>query len=461
MGMNCSLEWDSDELARMLSASANNRALCDAGLRSGVSHLVFGERQLLGFPSTRNSGVVDSLLSIDRIPKALVEDHVLSDVVASLLGAAYLDGSDSSRDITGGRMVIALLEQYSLPLPGHNSKSGLPFFQAGGPCIKSGYPFNQDKAWRRQLVQIGTTLYCEHEVINRLETGWVKLVDEIFSKSACAKQRPSMEKQTAKILLLCSLFNDNLSGLSQDESFRCMDSSITSGSISTLESDLSSNVESTVSPESGLLRIALLRDTLFMVGHSGLHLAITNELLRMYPVSDEADLSLIRSCATSDDTMAYIMVKNGFQQSLYHHNTRSEKRFISEIGAAEDLGRKVWNRRFGWILKGGKHEYARRCAFLSFPMPHGLPRYCGLAGGRLYGHKMKLPVSLTEDLVFSIKSIAGSLVLSLGVEGMWQSLGPVFGELLLLTADELREEYRKTSSVVSRFVKTDDSPNKN
>ena len=71
---------------------------------------------------------------------------------------------------------------------------------------------------------------------------------------------------------------------------------------------------------------------------------------------------------------------------------------------------------------------------------------------------MKLPVSLTEDLVFSMKSIAGALVLSVGLEGMWQSLGPVFGELLLLTANELREEYCKTSSVVSRFAKTNDSP---
>lgn len=455
MGMNCSLEWDSDELARILSASANYRALCDAGLSSGVSRLVF-ERQLLGCPSDRHCGVVDSLLSIDRIPKAVIEDHVLSDVVASLLGAAYLDGSDSSR---GSRMVIALLEHYSLPLPGHNSKSKIPFFQAAGPCIKSGYPFNQDKPWRRQLVQIGTTLYCEHDVINRLEKGCLKLVDQIFSQSAVGKQH--MEKQTAKILLLCSLFNDNLSGLLQEESFRHMDSSFASGSISspTRESDQSSNIDSAFTPESGLLRIALLRDTLFMVGHSGLHLAITNELLRMYPASDDADLSLIRSCATSDDTMAYIMVKNGFQQSLYHHNTRAEKRFVSEIGASEDMGRKVWNRRFGWILKGGKHEYARRCASLSFPMPHGLPRYCGLAGGRLYGHKTKLPVSLTEDLVFSIKSIAGALVLSIGLKGMWQSLGPVFGELLLLGADELRVEYHKTSSIVSRSIKTDDSAN--
>lgn len=273
----------------------------------------------------------------------------------------------------------------------------------------------------------------------------------IFSRSSFDRHRLLMEKQKAKILLLCSLFNDSLSNLSEEGSFRRMDSSFTTSSVSTLGSDLSSNPDSTVTPEGGLIRIALLRETLFMIGHSGLHLAITHELFRMYPDASEVDLSLQRACSTSDDAMAYIMVKNGFQQSLYHHATRSEKRFISEVGAAEDLGRKVWNRRFGWILKGGKHEYARRCASLSFPMPQGLPRYCGLAGGRFYGHnKSKLPDSLTEDFVFSFKAIAGALVLSLGLEGMWQSLGPLFGELLLLSADELRNEYRKNSSIVSR-----------
>jgi dsRNA-specific ribonuclease len=429
VGMNCSLEWDSDELARILSASANNRALRDAGLRFGVSRFLCGDRQPLDFPSTGQSDLVNSLLSPNRIPKGAVEDRVLSDVVASLLGAAYLDGIDNNHDPSGGRMVIA------------------------GPCIKNGYPFNQDKAWRRQLVQIGTALYCEHEVINRLETGWLKLMEDVFSQSIFDRQRLLLEKQTSKILLLCSLFNDSLSGLSEDESFRRADSSFTSASVSTLESDLSS----TATPESGLLRIALLRDTLFMVGHSALHLAITIELFRMYPDADEVELSLMRSCATSDDVMAYIMVKNDLQQSLYHHNTRPEKRFASEIGAAEDLGRNVWNRRFGWILQGGKHEYARRCASLSFSMPQGLPRYSGLAGGRLYGHKSKLPISLTEDLVVSIKAIAGALVLSLGLEGMWQSLGPLFGELLLLRAHELKEEYRNTSSIVTRFVKIVDS----
>jgi len=447
MGMNCSLVWDSDELARILSASANNRALRDAGLRSGISRLLFGERHSSAYPSTDQSNVVKSLLSIGGFSTGNVDDHILSDVVETLLGTAFLDGHDNINDPTGGRMVIALLQHYNLPLPNHDSKLGLPFFKASGPCIKSGYPFNQDKAWRRQLVQIGTTLYCEHEVINKLETGWLDLVGNIFSMSSLDRHRLLMEKQKAKILLLCSLFNDSLSDISEDGSLRRMDSS--SFTSTSMESDLSSNPDSAVTPESGLIRIALLRDTIFMVGHSGLHLAITKELFNMYPDANDADLSLMRSCATSDDVMAYIMVKSGFHESLYHQNTRPERRFVSELGAAEDLGRKVWNRRFGWILKGGKQEYARRCAFLSFPMPQGLPRYCGLAGGRLYGHKSKLPDSLTEDLVFSMKAIAGALVLSLGLEGMWQSLGPLFGELLLLSADELRKEYRKNSSIVS------------
>jgi dsRNA-specific ribonuclease len=314
--------------------------------------------------------------------------------------------------------------------------------------LKGGYPFNQDKAWRRQLVQIGTTLYCEHEIINRLEAGWLQLMGNIYGLPSFERHRLLMEKQKSKILLLCSLFNDSLSNLSDAGSFRRMDTSFTSASVSTLESDTSSNVDSSATPESGLIRIALLRDTLFMVGHSGLQLAITDELFKLYPDATEGDLSLQRSCATSDDVMAYVMVKSGLNQSLYHQNTSSEKHFTSEMSAAEDLGRKIWNRRNGWILKGGKQEYIRRCATLSFLMPQGLPCYCGLAAGRLHGHKSKLPDRLTEDLVFSMKSIAGALVLSLGLEGMWQSLGPLFGELLLLSADELKKEYRMNSSII-------------
>lgn len=154
MGINCSLEWDSDDLARILSASANNRALVDAALRSGVCHLLCGDRQ--SFPSTDQSTVVKSLLSAEGIPTGNYTDDTLSAVVESLLGAAFLDGIGDG-DPSGGRMVIALLERFNLPLPNHGTKSGLPFFQAAGPCVKTGYPFNQDKAWRRQLVQIGVS----------------------------------------------------------------------------------------------------------------------------------------------------------------------------------------------------------------------------------------------------------------------------------------------------------------
>lgn len=455
MGMNSSLVWDSDELGRLLSAAANTRVLQGAALRSGIPRLLLGHRQevqSLSYTSTYSKTssddqclVVRSLLSIDGQSTGKVHDRILSDVVESLLGVAYLDGKSSNHDPSGGRMVIALLEHYSLPLPNYNSESGLPFFQAVTPCLKNGYHFNFHKAWRRQLVQIGTTLYCEHDVINRLETGLLKLMGNLHGVSSFDGHRTLMEKQTCKILLLCSLFNDNLETVTDSGSFHRMDSSFTS--VSSLESDVSFGVESMSTSENGLIRIALLRDTLFMVGHYSLQLAISDELFNRYPDASEGSLSLQRACATSDDVMAYIMVKSGFHQSLYNQETRAEKRFVSEMSAAESIGREVWKRRSGWILKGGEVEFTKRCATLSFSMPEGPPRYCGLAGGRLYGHKSKLPDSLTEDLVFSMKSIAGALVLSLGLEGMWQIIGPLFGELLLLSAEELRKEYRKVSSI--------------
>jgi dsRNA-specific ribonuclease len=251
-----------------------------------------------------------------------------------------------------------------------------------------------------------------------------------------------MEKQTSKILLLISLFNDNLAN--DPGSFRRMDSSFT------IDSDTSSAADSTTPTENGLIRIALLRDTLFMVGHYSLQLAIADELFNRYPDASEDDLRLQRTCSTSDDVMAYIMVKSGFHQSLYHQESRAEKRFVSEMSAAESVGQQVWKRRGGWIVKGGELEFARRRGTLSLTLPQGPPRYCGLAGGRLYGHKSKLPGSLTEDLVFSLKSVAGALVLSLGLEGMWQNLGPLFDELLLLSAEELRKEYYKDSTICKK-----------
>jgi hypothetical protein len=66
----------------------------------------------------------------------------------------------------------------------------------------------------------------------------------------------------------------------------------------------------------------------------------------------------------------------------------------------------------------------------------------------LYSHpKGKLPESITGDLVFSFKSIIGALVLSIGVDGMWQCIGPIFEELLLLSFDEVNREYSFSSII--------------
>jgi hypothetical protein len=73
-----------------------------------------------------------------------------------------------------------------------------------------------------------------------------------------------MEKQRSKILLLISLFKDNLTN--DPGSFRRMDSSFS------IDSNTSSAADSTTCTENGLIRIALLRDTLVMVGHHSLQL---------------------------------------------------------------------------------------------------------------------------------------------------------------------------------------------
>ena len=101
-------------------------------------------------------------------------------------------------------------------------------------------------------------------------------------------------------------------------------------------------------------------------------------------------------------------------------------------------GRAEWLKRDGWILPGGVAEYVLRCR-KSQGSPNSLmPHYYGLCGGRLVGRKQKLPESITFDLMFLMKAIVGALVLSIGMDRMWTSIGPLFDEVMLIHVDELR-----------------------
>lgn len=119
------------------------------------------------------------------------------------------------------------------------------------------------------------------------------------------------------------------------------------------------------------------------------------------------------------------------------------------------LGAEEWKKRGGWILPGGVEEFRRRVK-QNFDNPSGCfehPQYTGLAAGRLWGHKDKLPGDASDELQFSMKCIMGALTLTFGVRGAWDLLRPFFIEVLLLSPDELRTAYEDVSPIVSSYKK--------
>jgi dsRNA-specific ribonuclease len=181
---------------------------------------------------------------------------------------------------------------------------------------------------------------------------------------------------------------------------------------------------------------------LHLVGAYALQLCITNELYKRYPEASERDMHIMRACAMSDDVVVYVMMKTGIQATVYGVDSKTIQRFQLKMMIADGSGSEVWKARGGWILHGGVEEYARRrrCG-------PSIPRYIGIGGGRLRGEKKKLPLKDTEELMFSMKAIIGALVLSTGVDSMWKYMCPLFDELLLLSADDLTQEYSNHSTI--------------
>jgi dsRNA-specific ribonuclease len=325
-------------------------------------------------------------------------------------------------DRTGGQMTVAVLELLSLPFPNEDETGAISWFRANGPCLKGGYPFQLDIPWQEQLIKIGTILYCNEGAIKRLEVGCESLLDKLGNLASDGIIAGSLLQERSKILLLAALFDDNLDG--------------TNFGAQEME---------------GLYQVALMRDTLFHVGAYALQLMITEEAFRIFPNATENDLHLLRACALTDDITVYVMVKAGFDDSLFDSEAGYRKKFRQAMAAADKKGVAFWEARGGWTVKGGVDEFNRRRARY-FPktcnrQETSSPLCAGLAGGRLHGCSTKIGESLTGDLQFSFKAIIGALVLSLGTEAMWCCIGPLFEETLLLSADELRTEYSATSSI--------------
>ena len=479
MARNPALRWDADRMGDIRSDAVRNRALFEAALRVGMAGIVRagpiagGRMRGGGDEDLSDDAVLASVLldySPRHCPSVEIADGPLSDITEAVLAAAFLGGGGTAP--SGAGKVIALLEILDLPLPEDREEvpgaaEGRPWFRALGPCLEEGYPFNLDRPWNHQLVEVGTTLYMESGVVDRLLEGYKGLVAKVVtagSESKTEAARALLGLQSNKILLFSALFDDSLldcDGNASSLSSRRSMSSLNSSFGQDAEVETASVASSTVSL-TGLERVAALREVLHFVGSSALNFAISCELYHRYPDATAGDLHQIFTCAMSDDVLAYVTVKNGIHNFLYDRDAEEVKKFHVEMVIADAAGSEVWEKNGGWMLRGGIDEFQQRCQLVGGRPGHRnlreiRPRYIGLAGRRLRGHRKKLPVELTEDLAFSAKAIAGALTLSLGLEGMWQCLGPLFEENMLLSAEELRIHFGDISSICSTYQKGHES----
>jgi hypothetical protein len=203
----------------------------------------------------------------------------------------------------------------------------------------------------------------------------------------------------------------------------------------------------------GLESLAILRDKLFHAGHATLLLSLVKEIYHHHPAAASGDIHFAKICILSDDTLSYILIKNGIHACLFDKENDTAVTFLSYMKSAELLGNRVWEENNGWIV-GGLTEFHRRVKFMSNGSIHlDMPRYAGLAAGRLYGHKEFVGKEITDDLMFSMKTIVGAFCLSLGADDAWLLLRPLFLELLLLSPDEMRKAFCNVSDLAAKCAK--------
>ena len=474
MARNSELRWDYDDLNQILSCAGRNTSLYDGSLRLGINRMLRHEKKewksWYRSPTTINdktcSMTLEScILTGGAAPNEMqdIRDKTMSDIAESLLGVAYLDGQYSLISCRS-KMIIALLNKFLLPLPPDIRKTeetGWPWFRAMGCCLTSGYPFALDKKWQKQLVAVGTALFTNDETLSKLEQGFSDLVTKLVLLSGQQSLKTILTVQSSKILLLTSIFDDSLKdnsdsgssirSLSNGSAYYSIDQwSIPERSRSSLSVSSDADDDPLLSKvfDNSLLRAGMTRDTLAFLGASALQLCITHQLFERYPDLQEGGLHVLRAIASTDDCVIYVFVKAGFDAFLFDQQAQAISSFKIEMATSDSLGLKNWDARGGWILCGGKEEFSKRWTLPSDVSP--VPKYMGIGGGRLFSHPTrKLPEAITADLVFSFKSIIGALVLSLGVDGMWQCIGPLFEELLLLSLEEVRTEYAFSTIVKS------------
>lgn len=341
----------------------------------------------------------------------------LSDVFESILGAAYI------LDSTGCAAVGILNEVGScFPELGMQQSSEDNWFTGRGPCIREGYPFHRHSEWEDDLRRMNDVLQREQRVNDILQSNLNGLCTLLLDKTE-SKHRAFVDelqtRQYASLLVRCSLFDDD------------------------------------ITEHSGLKCLSILREKLYYVGNSALQLKLVEEIYHHHTEATSGDIHFMKVVMLSDDSMAYILVKNGLHKCLFDRCDDSVCEFQCHMKEAERHGEKFWNKHDGWTLPGGCEEYRRRVQLMSGSINDNKdsPQYVGLAAGRLWGRNAKVPKEITNELMFSMKSICGGLVLALGLNNAWQLLRSFFLELLALSPDEIRNAFSGISSLADVYNK--------
>jgi dsRNA-specific ribonuclease len=354
-------------------------------------------------------------------PKAICYNQI-PDIVESLLGAAFLCEHklfSSKHQYT----VIGFLDQLRLPM--HVDCVGDErnrWFKHPHACIGGGFDFNTNEAWRKQFEQILETFHSEVYIKQRLSTGVDNLLSLFRGLNPSAELRLCADM---KMVMACALFNDSLESDSDDS--------------------LQGNPP---------ILLARFRKNLFFIGEAALHLALAMECHRRYPLASASDLHLLKVCCIADDAISYIVMKAGIHHFLYDQESdhRQVQSFKVMVDEADKNGRKAWDRCHGWVL--GRGEFAKRWKRRWWANgdggdPPSLPRYAGLGGGCLYGQDRKVGELVYKQLVYSFKSIIGSMVIAVGLDNMWNIAVSLFEEILLLSPEETRACYK--NSITSTY----------
>ncbi|KAL7482685.1 hypothetical protein ACHAW6_008345 [Cyclotella cf. meneghiniana] len=414
-------EYVLDMFRIVIQSQGRNSVLSKGALLLGLHSLSYDRAKSI---ASWKSAYATNNLSSCGTETAVVKR--LSNLFESLLGASYV--SDSS-----GAMSVGILNEISSCFKGRNAPDASPhWFTAKSTCLNAGYHFKNDLMWDTELSRVRETLLKESLVMSTLKSGADELFNQLLKHSGrhdLIHKMRSFPQNNSTLLIYAALFDDSLdeSGIDENDG----DTKITR-----------------------LKVLSILRDKMFHVGHSALLLNLAEEIYHHYPTATSGDIHFSKIYVLSDDTLAYILVKNEIHKCLFDKADHKTLQFASYMRLADSIGEEFCAKHDGWIISGGIHEFRRRVKLMNNRIINiDVPRYVGLAAGRLFGRKNYVPKDVTENLVFSMKTIMGALCLSVGLKDAWILLRPIFLELFLLSPDETRRAFVNMSDLAAKCVK--------